>query len=53
MWRLGSSGLTTDQFVAMNRPDMQLTLSGDATARLAEGKLDVSNKLRADRGFSL
>ncbi len=47
----GQLKLTTDQFVAMNRPDMQLTLSGDATARLAEGKLDVSGKLRADRGF--
>lgn len=47
----GQLRLTTDHFVAMNRPDMQLTLSGDANARLADGKLDVSGKLRADRGF--
>ncbi|MGL5985990.1 MAG: translocation/assembly module TamB domain-containing protein, partial [Burkholderiales bacterium] len=47
----GQLKLTSDQFVAMNRPDMQLTISGDANARLADGKLDINGKLRADRGF--
>lgn len=47
----GQLKLVTDKFVAMNRPDMQLTLSGSANSRLAEGKLDVSGNLRADSGF--
>lgn len=47
----GQLKLVTDKFVAMNRPDMQLTLSGNANSRLADGKLDISGNLRADSGF--
>ena len=47
----GRLQVTTSQFVAMNRPDLQLTVSGTTGARLADGKLDLSGALRADNGF--
>lgn len=47
----GRLQVSTNQFVAMNRPDLQLTVSGTSGAKLADGKLDLSGALRADSGF--
>ena len=49
----GRLRVTTSQFVAMNRPDLQLTVSGTTGARSPMAKLDLSGALRADNGFSV
>lgn len=47
----GRMQVVVDRFVAMNRPDLQLTVSGSTDARLADDKFDLSGSLRADNGF--
>lgn len=47
----GRLKVVVDRFAAINRPDLQLTVSGSTDAKLADDKFDLSGNLRADNGF--